>query len=160
MEKERLTISEERVTVEYEFLNETNKDISTEVAFPVPPYDCKFDDPGWPRSFDDFRIWIDGKEVKYQTEIKAKANGSDCSKLLRRFGVDIATFGHIDFGDFHSIDFKKLSQSQQNKLTKAGLFDPYPLWSVLKTYHWRQVFPAHKILRVRHEYAPVLGFSI
>ena len=42
MEKERLFISEKKITVEYEFLNETDQDITTEVAFPVPPYDNDF----------------------------------------------------------------------------------------------------------------------
>jgi hypothetical protein len=37
MEKERLTIGESKVTVEYEFLNDTDKNITTEVAFPIPP---------------------------------------------------------------------------------------------------------------------------
>jgi len=35
LEKERLTISVSKIIVEYEFLNETDKDVSTEVAFPA-----------------------------------------------------------------------------------------------------------------------------
>jgi len=35
IQKEKLTISQKKVTVEYEFLNETDKDISAIVAFPV-----------------------------------------------------------------------------------------------------------------------------
>ena len=30
---------------------------------------------------------------------------------------------------------------------------------VQKIYHWRQVFPARGTIHVRHEYAPVYGFS-
>jgi hypothetical protein len=37
MEKERLTISAAKVTVEYELLNESSRDIATELAFPVAP---------------------------------------------------------------------------------------------------------------------------
>lgn len=36
MEKERLTIGRDKVTVEYEFLNQTSQDITTEVAFSGP----------------------------------------------------------------------------------------------------------------------------
>ena len=39
MESERLTISLSKITVEYEFLNESDKDITTDVAFPIPPYE-------------------------------------------------------------------------------------------------------------------------
>jgi hypothetical protein len=67
MKQERLTISESKVTVEYEFLNDTDKDITTEVAFPIPPYDNKSDDPGGIPSFNDFHLWVDGKELKYST---------------------------------------------------------------------------------------------
>ncbi len=42
MERERLTISLTRVTVEFEFLNNTDRDITVEVAFPVPPYNSDF----------------------------------------------------------------------------------------------------------------------
>src|SRR5689334_21886219 len=38
METEKLSISRDRITVEYEFLNGSNSPITTEVAFPVPPY--------------------------------------------------------------------------------------------------------------------------
>jgi len=55
MEKERLTISEAKVTVEYEFLNQTDKNITTEVAFPIPPYDDAFTDAGGRRDFGDLR---------------------------------------------------------------------------------------------------------
>ena len=68
MDKERLTISETKVTVEYEFLNETDQDITTEVAFPVPPYDLDWVSASFPKSVQDFRLWVEGKESKYQTE--------------------------------------------------------------------------------------------
>src|SRR6266567_5106491 len=99
MEKEHLSISEKEIVVEYEFLNETDQDILTEVAFPIPPYQFYFDDPSGPPHFDDFRLWVDGIEVKYAPEIKAKNNGTDYTETLRKLGVDIGSFGHFDFKD-------------------------------------------------------------
>ena len=32
-------------------------------------------------------------------------------------------------------------------------------WTAVKTYHWTQTFQAHKILHVRHVYAPILGYG-
>jgi hypothetical protein len=92
MEKERLTISESKVTVEYEFLNDTDKDITTEVAFPIPPYDNSPDNPGGIPDFNDFHLWVDGKELKYSTDVRAKLNGKDYIDILNPLGVDIASF--------------------------------------------------------------------
>ena len=118
------------------------------------------EDPGGPRSFDDFRVWVEGRELNYQTEVRGKLlNGSDCSAVLRRFGIDIASFGHFDPITMISADYIKLSDSQQKELTDAGLFTPDPAWTVQKIYHWRQGFPARGTIHVRHEYAPVYGFS-
>jgi Domain of unknown function (DUF4424) len=59
MEKERLTVGARKVTVEFDFLNESDQDITTEVAFPIPPYD---ESPalGSERlpNFPDFRVWV------------------------------------------------------------------------------------------------------
>lgn len=160
MEKERLVISETRVTVEYEFLNETDLDITTEVAFPIPPYERTSLSNDLPRPIDNFRVWIDGREIKYLTETKAMLGDVDYSARLRQYGVDIVSLGHFDFSP-PPADFYKLSKQQQSGLRSMGLFDEdFPLWTVHLTYHWQQTFPAHKILHVRHEYTPVRGDMI
>jgi hypothetical protein len=56
MEKERLTISQDKVKVEYEFLNQTDNDITTEVAFPIPPYTNGVTDAGEPRDLGVFPL--------------------------------------------------------------------------------------------------------
>jgi len=166
MEKERLSISPEKVTVEYEFLNQTDQDITTEVAFPIPPFDFEFDDPGGPRSFDDFHVWVEGQNVEYQTDARATINKVDYTSLLKKLGVDINSFGHFDWGsngkDPFAQDIVRLSAGDQDVLAKAGLVDSkskWPKWTVSKTYHWNQIFPAHKMIHVRHEYKPVVGFE-
>jgi hypothetical protein len=163
MEKERLFISEKKITVEYEFLNETDRDITTEVAFPVPPYDQMFLDSNT-RLVDNFRVWIEGHEIKYQSEVKAMLGNVDYSTRLRQLGVDIVSLGHFDDvspGESFSRDFGKLSKQQQNELRRIGLFNEYfPLWTVVMTHHWQQTFPAHRILHVRHEYTPVIGEEV
>ena len=162
MEKERLTRSETKVIVEYEFLNETDRDITTEVAFPVPPYDLDWVSASYPKGVKDFHLWVEGQELKYQTEAKAMVHGSDESERLRRLSVDVSSFGHFD--DTHgpvSRDIESLPRSQRLLLAQRGLTDKdgLPTWTVVKTYHWNQIFPGHKVLHVRHDYAPVLGFE-
>ncbi len=165
MEKERLTISKEKVTVEYEFLNETDQDITTEVAFPVPEYSFKFDDPGAPRDFQDFHLWIEGRDTPYEVETRAFQNSKDYTRLLQDMGIDIATFGHFDWDTpgHGTYQISRLPEMQRRAMSDAGLIDTqvddFPSWNVRKTYHWMQVFPARKILHVRHEYTPVIGFT-
>jgi len=166
METERLTISEKKVTVEYEFLNTTDADITTEVAFPVPPFELALMDAGGPRGFEDFRLWIDGKQVQYETDARATLNGVDYTSLLHNLGVDVSSFGHLDDHDLDkpvALDIQKLSRLAQARLKWIGLIDrddKLPCWSVAKTYYWKQTFPAHKQVHVRHEYGPVIGFAL
>jgi len=169
MEKEILTISEAKVTVEYEFLNETDKDITTVVAFPIPRYDIGFNDAGGTRDFNDFRLWVEGREVKYNTEARAKLRGKDYTDLLKGLGIDIASFGGWD-EDRNGTPIgpiTRLPDQELQRLSSIGLInsdrgasdDKLPLWDVLKSYYWTQTFPAHKILHVRHEYTPSMGFQ-
>jgi hypothetical protein len=192
MESERLTISLSKITVAYEFLNDSDQDISTDVAFPIPPYEHT-ESAGGIRAFDDFRLWVDGKELKYEVEAKAflvrrdaqgnkVGNGRDVSAILRNNNIDIPTLGHyFSNGKYNTVripvrgvpmvvdrvpDFERLSPAARKSLTAQDLIeaeaDPEasrPLWEVRKTYYWKQTFPAHKILRVRHEYTPGFGFE-
>lgn len=160
MEKEVLTISLDRVTVEYEFLNQSDGDITTEVAFPLAPNHIDaFFTGGGERGVENFRLWVDGRELPYQTEAKAMLQNADRSAELRKLRVDIASFGHFD-GE-HAKDVQRLAPADRAALKRVRLIDEdgVPMWSVLLTYHWRQTFPAHRILHVRHEYKPAAGLA-
>jgi hypothetical protein len=163
MRKEGLFISTEKVRVEYEFVNDTDQTVVTEVAFPIPDFTFEFDDPGGPRSMDDFKVWVEGKEVEYKTEIKTSAKGRDITPLLNRYEVDANSFGHFDWKTNQSSDFAKLPADARQELVRAGAFnadvDSFPAWTVSKTYHWPQAFPSHGILHVVHEYRPIKGFT-
>jgi len=166
MEKEVLTISEAKVTVEYEFLNDSDRDITTAVAFPVPPYAESPVEATYP--FDDFRLWVEGKEIKYQIDARAKLNGKDYTDSLKRLGIDVSSFGGWDTDQKGNPigPITKLPKQELRWLADMGLIDSadstgteMPLWTVVKTYYWTQTFPAHKILHVRHEYSPAVGFQ-
>jgi hypothetical protein len=163
MEKERLTVSLEKVTVEYEFLNRTDQDIETEVAFPVPPYEYDPVGRGWAHNFADFHLWIDGREADCRLDIRAKLRGRDYTGLLNNLGIDIQTFGNLGSeADVDKSQIGRLTVPLREKLSQVGLVGGafgFPMWSVHKTYHWRQRFPAHKTLRIRHQYEPVIGFQ-
>jgi Domain of unknown function (DUF4424) len=162
MAKEVLYISEGKVRVDYDFRNDTDSDITTEVAFPIPDYDLDMGNisPSM-QGFDDFKLWVDGKPVHYIVEAKAMVKGRDYSALLRSMGVDIASYGHSTDNDTQP-QIQKLSPAQKAQLTKAGVIDKEfgePNWKVRKKYYWTQTFPAHGIVHIRHEYSPQLGNS-
>ena len=64
MVKEVLQISPAKVVVDYGFRNDTDQNVTTEVAFPVPPYANEFaEEDISEQSFQSFKLWVDGKPV-------------------------------------------------------------------------------------------------
>lgn len=171
MAKEVLTLSLDKIVVDYDFRNDTNEDVTTEVAFPVPPYENGFPEIGVAdQAFRSFRLWVDGKPVHYRSQAKATLNGKDVSGVLEANHIDIPTFGHFtETQDSRGVgvvldpDFTRLPLVKRKELVKAGLFDDgedtrYGLWTVSLQYYWTQTFPAHSSTHVRHEYTPVAGY--
>jgi hypothetical protein len=173
MSKEVLRISEKKVVVDYDFRNDTDRDVTTEVAFPIPPYKNDFpneDIPG--QSFQSFRLWVEGKPVHCEVEAKATLNGKDVTNLLEANHIDVATFGHFvdtvdatNTGVTFTRDFDKLPKPVREKLVKDGLFNEvespvFSTWAVHLQYHWTQAFPAHSTIHIRHEYAPAVGYQL
>ncbi len=171
MKKERLFISPGKVRVEYSFENESNVDITTQIAFPVPEYVWRGEFQ--PPDFSDFRLWVDGSPATFQTETHAFVKGEDRTEILRKLGITIENFGGFDYADseirngevyFSHYQVSELSPQQRSELIKLGLIEGNknggyfaPLWSVRKAYHWTQRFPARKVVIIRHEYSPVIG---
>jgi hypothetical protein len=172
MAKEVLRISDKKVVVDYEFRNDLDQDITTEVAFPVPPYGSEVPEtlPS-EQAFVGFRSWVDGKSTTYQAEIKAMIGDKDVTAILRADHIDIPSFGHYLGKDdanhfFHESvpDFERLPEREQVRLVKEGLFDDtgglaFAKWIVHLQYHWTQKFPARSVIHIRHEYAPFVGFT-
>src|SRR5437879_637403 len=72
MHKEVLRISAQKVSVDYEFRNDTDADITTEVAFPIPAYSLEGDYELISRmGFDDFRLKVEGVPTHFNVETKA-----------------------------------------------------------------------------------------
>jgi hypothetical protein len=82
MEKERLSIGLHKITVDFDFLNETDKDITIEVGFPVPPYEWYAWEPGLRRDFADFHVWVDGSAIQYKKDVRGKVKGRDYTDLI------------------------------------------------------------------------------
>lgn len=151
------------ITVEYEFVNESNEDVTTEVGFPLPLFTYPWEDLIQDRRIHGFKVEVNGKLVPYATDVRAKANGQDVTDLLRESGIDIESFAHFDHNPRgpSTYQVERLPKETQARLKSAGAVDDElaPKWAVAVTYHWKQTFPARRVLRVRHEYKGIPGFS-
>jgi hypothetical protein len=163
MHREVLRISVEKVSVDYEFRNDTDVNVTTEVAFPVPAYSLEWDEYMIKTlGFNDFRLTVEGEPIHFMVETKAKLKGKDVSAVLNKYGIDIATFGHFNEHTHYAKDIRTLSVAQRAALVRTGLIDPEAdqdegNWSVEKKYYWLQTFPAHAVIHISHQYTPVLG---
>jgi Domain of unknown function (DUF4424) len=172
MAKEVLQISSTKIVVDYDFRNDSDQDVTTEVAFPIPPYENDWvEQEVKAQSFADFRLWINNAPAKFQSEAKAFLKGKDVTSTLLADRIDVASFGHFEdaVGADHVsrnrlLDIERLPKTEQERLYTLGLFDsdpdnPSASWTVHLQYHWTQTFPAHSITHIRHQYTPAEGFQ-
>lgn len=160
MAKEISRISVRDIVVDYDFRNDSNEDVTTEVAFPIPDYDHDLDRSGRVAGFDDFKLWVNGSPKSYEIEARAFLKDKDYTQMLINMHVDVASFAHVPIGNDKG-DIERLTAGQREALENVGLLDretgDEPQWVVRKKYHWKQLFPAHQTVHIRHEYSPVLG---
>ena len=160
MAREVLRISVRNVVVDYDFRNDSNQNITTTVAFPVPMYpedEARIDGPVF---FDDFKLWINGSPAIYKIEASAFLNDKEYTQLLNEMHVNIATLGITNSNDSEPVDANRLPADQRKQLVDLGLIEKEngeTRWKVKKKYYWQQTFPAHKIVHIRHEYTPATG---
>lgn len=160
MVREDLKISKKAINVRYRFLNESDKDILTTVAFPMPAYTWN---PGVDASVNnnvpltDFLVKVDGIKIKTKKIRRAFLGKRDITDSLKDAGL---TDGQIfdTFGDMTLENGPVLNKSQQSKLEAIGAVKHgAPVWQVAETAYWEQLFPAKKIVEVEHKYKPFVG---
>jgi hypothetical protein len=125
MAKEVLLISASKVTVDYDFRNDSDEDITTAVAFPIPDYDhdlAREARGASQRGFDDFQLRIDGAATRYLVEARAFLKDTEYTDLLTTMHVDIASFDHAPEAD-NSPDIQRLKPAQRKPLEDLGLID-------------------------------------
>jgi hypothetical protein len=165
MAKEVLAISVNKVTVDYDFRNDTDADIATEVAFPIPPYSTGTDErPTKELRFDDFRLWVNRQPVHYSVDIRALVGTHDVTQSVERNHLSLTNFGKEPFGETEIDQIAKLPPNQRANLIKQGIlthgeYGDNANWTVHERYYWSQTFPSHATVHIRHEYTPVLGYS-
>ncbi|WP_192355696.1 DUF4424 domain-containing protein [Mesorhizobium mediterraneum] len=170
MESEDLYISPEKVTVDYVFRNNTDKDVDAIVAFPMPdiegdPNEMPAIPDGQSDNFLGFEVMIDGVAAEPQLEQKAFALGIDISADLKAQNVPF-----YPFGDAARAALTKLPQAVADDWIDRGLIIKdtaddgsgmktvyVPFWQLRSTYWWRSTFPANRAVHVAHRYKPSVG---
>jgi hypothetical protein len=71
MRKEVLEISPELVNVKYEFVNESNKDVTLPVVFPLPRYGTFLPSPSWYGQPAGFVLRVNGQPMPFRTHVRA-----------------------------------------------------------------------------------------
>jgi hypothetical protein len=164
MSAEDLAISPDAVRIRYEFRNDSNKDVDTLVAFPLPDIDAyEF----WgtpigkitadPVNFVGFKVSADGKPIAFKTEQKAMHAGRDVTALVKSAGLPVNVVSGQNYQRFD-----KLTPAQRKILKTADIaeFDGnqgIAKWIVQTRFYWMQHFPAHKTVVIEHSYKPVTG---
>ncbi|MDD2949909.1 MAG: DUF4424 family protein [Sulfuricurvum sp.] len=164
MQKEVLDISYDKIKVDYEFVNESDKDITETIVFPLPPYYVGDPNPAYIGTIPDFKVVVNGQPVKFKTKVRAVTDDenrteTDITQKLRGMG----------FSDYDIVmaayNIKKILQDKADILKKNGLLDQdfvytggwdiESLWKNYVTYEWKQTFKAHQKLKVSHTYTPL-----
>lgn len=157
--EEELTIEPRRVTVRYLFRNNSNQDVTTEVAFPLPDY--RLSPSGVPPEYAGFSVEVDGRQVPFNTETRAFVGDVEYTNALTDHGMKVAYAGSGDGFGACARDVQALPEKVRSDLvarhvvSKEGL----PLWTVRVRYHWRQRFPPHGTVSITHAYTPTAGGS-
>jgi hypothetical protein len=170
MRSEDLTISMQEVRVRYEFVNSSDQDVTTLVAFPMPDIKGDIDflvsiPVEDPVNFLGFRTTVDGEPVEAKVQQRVSALGVDQTALLQGLGVPLAPQSQ-EARD--ALD--KLPQETWDRLISLGLAAPEeydagqgmerhlaPLWLLSTAFYWEQIFPAGKTVVVEHAYKPSVG---
>jgi hypothetical protein len=166
MVSEDLFVSPAQVRVRYVFRNRAAQPRRITVAFPMPDRDLSYEMESEVAYPGDFHTSVEGRAVRMSVERRAILNGVDRSAELLRAGIPVAPPAG-ERASWLAQRIGRLPRAAQERLARAGLIDAdslhmdqpdiLPMWTVRETWHWDQVFPAGRDLRVEHRYAPGVG---
>ena len=167
MAKEVLEISYNKIKVSYEFINESDKDITETIVFPLPEFQIGVgifsDHDSYLKMIDSFKVVVDGKPVTFETKVRTvisggELKGQDITDKLLKLG-----FSERDIiaseDNFDDIIVPKAEILEKNGLCERNVENDevYVRWTNHITYEWRQTFKAHQKVKISHEYRPLIG---
>ncbi|HTA66134.1 MAG TPA: DUF4424 family protein, partial [Xanthomonadaceae bacterium] len=163
MASEQLDVGCSQIRVRFDFLNESDGDVTENLVFPLPVYPAQVSDMDLPAGAPaDFTISVDGRPAPFHTQVRAMAHGKDVTARLLAAGLSRKQIARFPFdqddGPGRSPRHPATS-TQLAALKLAGLLneDDEPSWDIHVSYRWRQTFPAHQHVHVEHTYQPFIA---
>ena len=169
VESEELTITPERVSVRYVFLNQTQNPVTLTIAFPLPDIDLSEADnyaipTSDPINFVAFETKADGKPVTFTINQRAFLGEKDVSASVKAAGLPVLPIGS------QANRVAELPKAARDRLIDEGLLIPAGTdpkgqqlhggsWTVKTSVVRQQTFPAGKPLVVEHRYKTSMGVS-
>jgi hypothetical protein len=163
MVSELLEISTSKIKVTYHFLNTSDHDITTTVAFPMPGFNGYRALAGGEdnqRPLDSFKMFVNGTRMPVNKNRVFLVNNVDVTDKLRKIGLSDKLIFNQDFNCLHgeiegSILYGcKLTEKQNAAIKKLNAING----KIKETAYWEQTFPAGQEIEVVHEYKPFAGF--
>ena len=154
------------ITAEYIFINNLNREIITDLTFPLPAYSVHSSAANHMNTdFEDFELWVEGVYQKVHPEYLALFEGVNHEDFLHNLGIKSTTFGNFQISDKNGNSIDQLitmNKQTLNLLTEKGLIKlvsglPVPQWSIQKQYSWQQNFPPQKLLKIKCQYKARVG---
>ena len=179
MHSEDLYISKNRVRVNYEFKNLSNKNVTETVLFPMPavPSSMEVNFADTNATYDTFKIWVDGKVIIPDMHVRTFMNPfvvKDGERFLTETPIDTtAIFKACGISDAEMTlpwisreDAEQVTQrlaTCKNKALDKFIYDrtdPYIFWDSQVIYSWQQTFKAKATTKIKHTYTPLVGGSV
>ncbi|HUX79068.1 MAG TPA: DUF4424 family protein [Alphaproteobacteria bacterium] len=186
MEQEDLFISSDHIKVSYIFKNNTTKDKTIDVFFPIPMQPNLSAQISWDEEvqeeikrqenrnysshnqnqqrdeapFSNFSVIVNGKPVPFKTENRALKDGKDITAVFQKNALPLSPILASCSYPMEREEENKKCGERIELYKKLGLMTPegQPLWQKQVNYHWTQTFPAGKEVKIEHSYRPARGF--
>ncbi len=179
MHSEDLYISKDKIRVDYDFKNLSNKDITETVLFPMPavPSFLDSDYADTNATYNNFQVWINDQSITPAEHVRTfmrpiiikdgdrtyADEAIDTTELFKSCGLD-----EVDMmGPWtYQVDTEYVNQKLldcNNKALDKFIDDRESLylpWDSQVIYSWQQTFKADAITKVKHTYAPLVGGSV
>lgn len=174
MVSEDLHLSPYEVRVRYAFRNDSDEDVTTTVAFPLPAIPLGVGAPpvNLPNveneNLVDFSVTVDRQPVEASINQRAiDDQGTDVTEAITATGLPVSPF-RPEWQE----KARTLPEQAKEQLADRGLVElidtdvdgkdvllPDPTWHLRLTFHWEQTFPAGKTVVVEHRYEPIAGLA-
>ena len=179
MHSEDLYIAKDKIRVDYEFKNLTNKDITETILFPMPaiPGFTDSDYADTTATYNNFQIWVNDKSITPAEHVRTfmypliikngyrtqSDTSIDTTEIFKSCGI---SDNEMMSPWTYQLNIKSINQKLlacNNKALNRFIEDredPYIYWDSQIIYSWKQTFKANAITKVRHAYKPLVGGSV